>query len=73
MEPGELDETGMPYGKIYVIDTVIVTPGDHTSGGERAKSDTGIRAGEGLAVPAIAAMRDTTVTVIGEPLTFVAL
>jgi len=63
----------MPKGKVYVIDTVIVTPGDHTSGGEKTKSDTGIRVGEGLAVPAIAATRDTKVTVIGEPLTFVAL
>jgi len=47
MTPSGLGESGMPYGKIYVTDTVIVTPGDHTSGGERAKSDTGIRAGEG--------------------------
>jgi len=47
MAPCELREIGIPYGKIYVIDTVIVTPGDHISGGERAKSDTGIRAGEG--------------------------
>ena len=73
MTPSGLGESVTPYGKVYVIDTVIVTPGDHTSGGEKAKSDTGIRVGEERPVPAIAATRDTTVTVTGEPLTFVAL
>jgi len=38
-----------------MTDTPMVTPGDHTSGGEKMKNDTGIKTGEGVEAIPIAA------------------